>query len=95
MNGSEGHQKQWTDACKKGYGAYTSSPFSQAGPLAETVLMGNLAILSYNYFEMVGNNRKFNGRKQLLWDGANMKITNFEPANQFVKREYRNGWKLL
>jgi predicted dehydrogenase len=89
-----GHQKQWTDACKKGYGAYTSSPFSQAGPLAETVLMGNLAVLSYNYFEMVGNDRKFNGRKQLLWDGENMKITNFEPANQFVKREYRSGYKL-
>lgn len=92
--GWEGHQKQWTDACKKGYGTYTSSPFSQSGPLAETVLMGNLAVLSYNYFEMVGNNRKFNGRKQLLWDGENMKITNFEPANQFVKREYRNGYKL-
>jgi hypothetical protein len=92
--GSEGHQKQWTDACKKGYGTYTSSPFSQAGPLAETVLMGNLAVLSYNHVEMKGNNRQFNGRKQLLWDGENMKITNFEPANQFVKREYRNGYKL-
>ena len=93
-NGPEGHQKQWTDACKKGYGAYTSSPFSQAGPLAETVLMGNLAVLSYNYFEMKGDERKFNGRKQLLWDGENMKITNFEPANQFVKREYRSGYRL-
>jgi len=93
-NGSSGHQKQWTDACKKGYGAYTSSPFSQAGPLAETVLMGNLAVLSYNHFEMQGDQRKFNGRKQLLWDGENMKITNFEPANQFVKREYRSGYRL-
>ena len=93
-NGSEGHQTQWTDACKKGYGAYTSSPFSQAGPLTETVLMGNLAVLSYNHFEMQGNQRKFNGRKQLLWDGENMKITNFEPANQFVKREYRSGYRL-
>ena len=93
-NGSEGHQKQWTDACKKGYGAYTSSPFSQAGPLTETVLMGNLAVLSYNHFEMQGNQRKFNGRKQLLWNGENMKITNFEPANQFVKREYRSGYRL-
>lgn len=92
--GSEGHQTQWVEACKKGYGAYTSSPFSQAGPLTETVLMGNLAVLSYNYFEMAGNSRKFNGRKQLLWDGQNMRITNFEPANQFVKREYRSGWKL-
>ena len=26
------------------------------------------------------------------WDGANMRITNFEQANQFVKREYRKGW---
>jgi hypothetical protein len=26
------------------------------------------------------------------WDGANMRITNFEHANQFVKREYRKGW---
>ena len=93
-NGSEGHQTQWTDACKKGYGAYTSSPFSQAGPLTETVLMGNLAVLSYNHFEMQGNQRKFNGRKQLLWNGEDMKITNFEPANQFVKREYRSGYRL-
>ncbi|HJS54981.1 MAG TPA: hypothetical protein VJ765_10565, partial [Chitinophagaceae bacterium] len=93
-NGSEGHQKQWTDACKKGFGAYTSSPFSQAGPLTETVLMGNLAVLSYNHFDMQGNERKFNGRKKLLWDGKNMKITNFEPANQFVKRQYTSGWKL-
>ena len=26
------------------------------------------------------------------WDGENMRITNFEPANQFIKREYRKGW---
>lgn len=91
--GPEGHQTQWVNACKKGYGAYTSSPFSQAGPLTETVLMGNLAVLSYNHFETdAKGNKKFNGRKQLLWDGENMKITNFEPANQFVKRTYRSGW---
>jgi hypothetical protein len=30
--GSEGHQTQWTNACKKGYGAYTSSSFDQSGP---------------------------------------------------------------
>jgi hypothetical protein len=34
------------------------------------------------------------GRIRLLWDGENMKITNFELANQFVKREYREGWSL-
>ena len=86
--GTEGHQNQWTAACKKGYGTYTSSNFDIAGPLTETVLMGNLAVRSF--FHKQGND--FPGRKQLLWDGQNMKITNFEPANQFVKRRYRNGW---
>ncbi|MDR0794417.1 MAG: Gfo/Idh/MocA family oxidoreductase [Chitinophagaceae bacterium] len=93
--GTEGHQQQWVKACKKGYGAYTSSSFDKSGPLTETVLMGNLAVRSYNYFETdAKGNKKFNGRKQLLWDGENMKITNFEAANQFVKRTYRAPWKL-
>ena len=26
------------------------------------------------------------------WDGPNMRITNFDLANQFIKREYRKGW---
>ena len=94
--GSEGHQQQWVKACKKGYGAYTSSSFDMSGPLTETVLMGNLAVLSYNYSETDVNGRKhFPGRKKLLWDGENMRITNFEPANKFVKREYRGNYKLV
>jgi len=93
--GSEGHQTQWANACKKGYGAYTSSSFDQSGPLTETVIMGNLAVRSYNYSEKDSKgNPVYPGRKKLLWDGANMKITNFEPANQFVKRNYRGDWKL-
>jgi predicted dehydrogenase len=81
----DGHQNQWTAACKKGWGTYTSSPFSMAGPLTETVLMGNLATRSYMFKE--GN--QYKGRKKLLWNGQNMRITNFEAANQFVKRTYR------
>ncbi len=93
--GTEGHQQQWVKACKQGFGAYTSSPFSIAGPLTETVLMGNLAVLSYNYTEKNKNGDDvFPGRKKLLWDGEKMKVTNFEPANRFVKKEYHNGWKL-
>lgn len=30
----------------------------------------------------------------LIWDSANMKVTNVDEVNQFVKREYREGWKL-
>lgn len=83
--GWDGHQNQWTAACKKGWGATTSSPFSLAGPLTETVLMGNLATRSFMYRD--GN--RYTGRKKLLWDGKNMRITNFDAANQYVKREYR------
>jgi len=94
-NGTDGHQQQWVKACKKGYGAYTSSSFDSSGPLTETVLMGNLAIRSYNYAETNSKGIKsYPGRKTLLWDGPNMKITNFEPANQFVKRTYRGNWKV-
>jgi predicted dehydrogenase len=88
--GPEGHQNQWTAACKKGWGAYTSSPFSLAGPLTETVLMGNLATRSFLYREArTGGGFSYPGRKKLLWDGKAMRITNFEPANRFVKRDYR------
>ena len=94
-NGSDGHQQQWVKACKQGYGTYTSSPFSKSGPLTETVLMGNLAVLSFMMAEDTGEQwqrYKYAGRKKLLWDGENMKITNFEPANQFVRRKYRSNW---
>ena len=72
-----------------------SSSFDYSGPLTETVLMGNLAIRSYMLKRKGANNRdEFYGRKKLLWDGASMKITNFDEANQFVKRTYREGWSL-
>lgn len=93
--GPEGHQQQWVEACKKGFGAYTSSPFEVAGPLTETVLMGNLAVRSYNYSETNAKGQKtYPGRKRLLWDGKAMRVTNFEPANKFVKREYRGSYKM-
>jgi hypothetical protein len=37
---------------------------------------------------------KYNGRKKLYYDAPNMKITNYDLANQFVKRDYREGWSL-
>jgi hypothetical protein len=63
--------------------------------MTETVLMGNLAIRSYMLRKQSGDNRmEFYGRKKLLWDGENMKITNLEEANQFVGRTYRKGWEV-
>lgn len=91
--GEAGHYTQWVDACMKGYGKMElSSPFEYAGPFTEAVLMGNLAIRSY---AMQGSDGKgYPGRKKLLWDAKNMKITNFDEANQFVKHNYREGWSL-
>jgi predicted dehydrogenase len=94
-----GHQRKWVDACKAGFNsaehlALTSS-FDYAGPMTETVLMGNLAIRSYMLRK--GNSKQkmeFFGRKKLLWDGENMKITNLKEANQFVGRTYRKGWEM-
>jgi predicted dehydrogenase len=93
-----GHQRKWVEACKAGFNsaehkALTSS-FDYAGPMTETVLMGNLAIRSYNLRKEINGKMQFYGRRKLLWDGDNMKITNFEDANQFVGREYRKGWEM-
>ncbi|RPE13685.1 gfo/Idh/MocA family oxidoreductase [Chitinophaga lutea] len=94
----EGHYVQWVNACIAGYGKKElSAPFEIAGPLTETILMGNLAIRSYDVRKpkASGNGFDYPGRYiKLLWDGPNMKITNFEDANQFVKRNYRDGFTL-
>lgn len=93
----EGHYIQWVNACIAGYGkGETSSPFEYAGPFTESILMGNLAIRSWMMKNPAakGWGDKYIGRKKLLWDAKNMKITNFDEANQFVKREYRDGWSL-
>ena len=95
-----GHQVSWTKAVKAGFDSKEhqklTSSFDYAGPLTETVLMGNLAIRSYmNVSGQDNRNRPlFDGRKKLLWDGKSMKITNYEPANRFVFRDYRSGWSL-
>jgi predicted dehydrogenase len=94
-----GHQRKWIDAIVAGFDspehkALTSS-FDYAGPLTETVLMGNIAIRSYLLRKkQLGGRMDYYARKKLLWDGDAMKITNLEAANQFVTREYRSGWKL-
>jgi predicted dehydrogenase len=100
--GDGGHYAQWVEACIAGHGSKEfenlSSPFSIAGPLTESVLMGNLAIRSQDIRKPVAGQEgryTYPGRNiKLLWDGENMKVTNFDEANQFVKREYREGWSL-
>ena len=88
----EGHYIQWVNACIAGYGKKElSSSFDYAGPLTETILMGNLALQAWN---IKGEKGAFTGRKKLMWDAKTMKFTNYDEANQFVKRTYKNGYSL-
>jgi hypothetical protein len=34
------------------------------------------------------------GGRRLLFDAANMKVTNVAEANRYLTREYRVGWEL-
>lgn len=93
----DNHQRNWIAAIRGE--AEASSDFDYAGPFSEIVLMGNLAIRSlYTTEERVDRGNKYQAYtgvgKKLKWDGVNMKITNYELANQFVKRDYRGGHTL-
>ena len=55
------------------------SNFGYAGRLTETVLLGNVALQAGEKIE---------------WDAKNLKVTNISTANQYLHREYRNGWTL-
>jgi hypothetical protein len=81
---SPGHHKEWLTACKGGPPA--GSNFDISGPMAEVVLLGNIAVrMSQQLYEK--------GLK-LHYDGPNMKITNLPEANKYIRSEYREGWML-
>ena len=96
--GEDGHYGQWVEGCIAGYGNQKlSAPFEISGPLTETLLIANLAIRGYDLRKPreTGSGFVYPARDlKLLWDAKNMKVTNFDDVNQFVKREYRQGWNL-
>ena len=64
--------------------------------IRELLLMANLAIRGYDIQKEVLGEETYPGRStKLLWDNDKMRITNFDDVNQFVKRDYRKGWKNL
>ncbi|GAC1381016.1 MAG: Gfo/Idh/MocA family oxidoreductase [Ginsengibacter sp.] len=96
--GDNGHYAQWVEGAIAGYGkTQLSSSFDTAGPLTEALLMSNLAIRG-NDVRVARNGRNgfdYPGRNiKLIWDNVNMKVTNFDDVNQFVKRQYRDGFRL-
>jgi len=86
LDRSPGHYVEWIEACK-GNGKKPGSNFDWAGPLAEVVLLGNIALRRQMRREMTMN--------KLLWDPVKFEFTNVPEANQFLRREYRAGWSLV
>ncbi len=70
------HYGVWINGIRAG--EEPNSGFSYSGPLTETVLLGVVA----SRVEA----------DELLWDAENLRFTNSEAANAFVKEEYRTGW---
>jgi predicted dehydrogenase len=75
-----GMKREWFAAIKAGKPEIAFSNFDYAGMLAETVLLGNVAVRALG--------------KKLEFDGPKLKFTNDEAANKFLKREYRKGFEL-
>ncbi len=71
------HIQEWLSACKTG--KQPCANFDVSAPLAEMVLLGNVALLA---------------GKPIEWDSEKLRITNDAGANRFVRREYREGWGL-
>ena len=74
---SIGHDEEWIAACKGG--EKPGANFEFAGPVTETILLGNAAIRT---------------GKTIDWDSNTMAVTNNEQANELLHFPYRKGWAL-
>ena len=75
---SNGHHRDWLDACKGGKPA--SANFEYGAALTEVGLLGLVAMRL--------------DRKKMHWDAKSMKATNAPEADQYLKESYRTGWEV-
>ena len=75
---SPGHIQEWIDAAQGKGPAPVSNFANYAGPLTETLLIGNLAIWA-------------NGPR-LEWDAKRMKVKGTDEYNELIKPTSRPGW---
>jgi hypothetical protein len=74
---SPGFYNEWFNACKGSEPA--SCNFDYSGPMAETVLLGNVAYRAGGGFD---------------WDHANLKALGNDKANALLRDEFRKGWEI-
>ena len=77
---SPGIYAEWIDAIKNN--TKSSTDFSYAGKLVETMMLGNIAVLMANR------------NVTLEYDPEKMQFTNLPEANALLHYEYRQGWTL-
>lgn len=73
---SPGFHREWIAACKGGEPATCN--FDYSGPLAETVLLGNVAYRAGGFD----------------WDWQNLETTGNADAQALIKEAYRPGWEI-
>ena len=84
--GTDVFQREWLDACKgknngviHGTSSKTHCDFEYSGTMMEQMLLGLVA---------------HRAGKKLEYDAKTGRVTNMPEANDYLKREYRSGWKL-
>lgn len=82
---SPGHFPEYARAIKGGQPARSNFP-DYAGPLTETILLGNLAVWAAPNADSPG--------KKIEWDAKNLKPTNAPECEAIVTPVYREGYKL-
>jgi hypothetical protein len=86
--GGGGADNEWVRAFKGG--PASAGNFLNAANCSEAIALAGVAIRH--------GRKVFNEgvcAQALVWDAANMKVANIAEANQYLYREYRDGWKLL
>ncbi len=82
---SPGHFQEWVAAIKGGPQAMSNFP-DYAGPLTETILLGNLAVWAADSAETAG--------KKIEWDPAKLVATNAPEVESVIRPAYRDGWRV-
>ena len=72
---SPGFHREWVNACKGGESATCN--FDYSGPMAETVILGNVAYRAGGGFD---------------WNADELRAQGNEKANQLIRPTFRKGW---
>lgn len=88
------HWHRWVDAIVEG--GRTTDGFDYAGPLSETVQLGNVATRAARpAMPKRGSNSGAAPEANLLkWDAEKLRFTNNEEANALLTKTYRRGWEV-